>query len=314
MTSTYAARPVTDSQPDCTALRLAEIAEASSSGQRPRRASTQLLACAESALAPLLRALGGDLLHAVLKLLGDADLPCARLACKAFCDHSSPAQEKCRVDFLRTHTLAVFACERMPGFLPEATPSGAESDDDDDSEDDEPTALLSLAASIGVVGVLEELVDNRQCELTTDACAAAAGRENLDALVWLRNRGCPWDITTCHCAAKGGHFEVLRYAHEHGCTWDSATCHRAAQDGHLEVLRFAHEHGCPCIYAALGGHLAVLRYAHEHGCPWNSNTRYYAARKGHLEVLRYAHEHSCPWDFDHCSAVALSNGHAAVVE
>ncbi|KAJ1622968.1 hypothetical protein T492DRAFT_912975 [Pavlovales sp. CCMP2436] len=265
-----------DSQPDCTAFRLArEMAEASWSGQRPRRASTRLLARTESALPPLLRALAGDLLHAVPKLLDDADLLCARLACTAFRDHSSPAQKKCRVGFLRTCARVVFACERMPGFVPVATPPGAESDDDDDSEDDEPTPLLSLAAFVGVVGVLAELVDNRQL--------------------------------TSHLAARGGHLEVPRYAHEHGCPWKSDTCTGAALGGHLEVLRYVHEHGCPwdswtCHGAAREGHLEVLRYAHEHGCPWDSATYHYAALEGnsrccgHLEVLRYAHEHGCPWD------------------
>eukprot|EP00302_Diacronema_sp_CCMP2436_P021483 CAMPEP_0179970858 /NCGR_PEP_ID=MMETSP0983-20121128/35593_1 /TAXON_ID=483367 /ORGANISM="non described non described, Strain CCMP 2436" /LENGTH=333 /DNA_ID=CAMNT_0021885693 /DNA_START=424 /DNA_END=1422 /DNA_ORIENTATION=+ len=57
----------------------------------PQAASTRLLARAESALPPMLRALGGDLLHAIFKVLDDADLPCVRLACKAFRDHSSPA-------------------------------------------------------------------------------------------------------------------------------------------------------------------------------------------------------------------------------
>ncbi|KAJ1640358.1 hypothetical protein T492DRAFT_898540 [Pavlovales sp. CCMP2436] len=339
MTRSYARNPLaprSDSR---------EMVEASSSGQRPRRASTRLLARAESVLPPLLRSLGGDLLHAVLKFLDDAELLCARLACTAFRNYSSPAQEKCRVDFLRTHALVVFSFERMPGFVPEATPSGAESDDDDDSED-EPTPLLSLAAFVGVVGVLAELVDNRQCKLAVDASAAAAWRGNLDALVWLRNRGCPWDNFTSHHAASGGHVEVLRYSHEHGCSWDSVTCQHAALEGHLEVLRYAHEHGCPwdrgtcqlaargghlevlryaheqgcpwdnwtCSFAAWGGRLEVLRYAHEHGCPWDSETCYCAASGGNLEVLRYAHEHGCPWDFDCCSAVALSNGRAAVVE
>ncbi|KAJ1626624.1 hypothetical protein T492DRAFT_909968 [Pavlovales sp. CCMP2436] len=320
------------------------MVEASSSGQHPRRASTRLLARAESALPPMLRALGGDLLHAIFKVLDDADLPCVRLACKAFRDHSSPAQEKCRVAFLRTHALVVFAFERMPGFVPEATPPGAESDDDDDLEDDEPIPLLSLAASIGIVGVLAELVDNRQCELTADACAAAAGRGNLDALVWLRNRGCPWDKLTSQLAAFEGHLQVLRYAHEHGCPWDSWTCQHAAQGGHLEVLRYAHEHGCPldrgtcqpaasgghlevlqyahehgcewgiaiCYRADSGGHLEVLRYVHEHGCPWDSTTCYRAASRGHLEVLRYAHEHSCPWDSDTCY-YAAEGGHLEVL-
>mmetsp|Transcript_38717 Transcript_38717/g.95732 ORF Transcript_38717/g.95732 Transcript_38717/m.95732 type:complete len:83 (+) Transcript_38717:134-382(+) len=74
------------------------------------------MARAESALPLLLCTLAGDLLGAILKLLDDADLPCARLVCRAFRDHSSPALKKCRVDFLRTRALAVFAWERMPNF------------------------------------------------------------------------------------------------------------------------------------------------------------------------------------------------------
>jgi hypothetical protein len=55
------------------------MAEGPQSGRRPSRASARLEARAESALPPLLRALAGDPLSAVLKLLDDADLPCARL-------------------------------------------------------------------------------------------------------------------------------------------------------------------------------------------------------------------------------------------
>jgi hypothetical protein len=142
---------------------------AAPSGKRPRRASARLEARAESALPPLLRALAGDPLSAVLKLLGDADLPCARLVCKAFRDHSSPAQKMLRQDFLRTRALAVFACERMPGFLVGEGAHGR--------------SMLTIAASVGCAGVLAELVDNRQCELTKSACDAAAGAGHLDALV-----------------------------------------------------------------------------------------------------------------------------------
>jgi hypothetical protein len=147
------------------------------------RVRARLAAEDESALAPLLRFLAGDPLRAVAKLLPDAVLTCFRLTCRAFRDHSSKPEKKCIVDFLRTRALAVFACDAMPGFVA-ITPPGAESDEDseDDSEDDPPTPLLSLAASVGCVGVLEELVDNRQCELTAGACAAAAEKRHLDAL------------------------------------------------------------------------------------------------------------------------------------
>jgi hypothetical protein len=256
---------------------------------------------AESEPSLLLRALAGDPLRAIVQLFGDADLPCFRLVCRACRDHSSKPEKKCIVDFLRTPALAVFAWERMPGFVL-ALP-----------------LMLHLSASVGCEEVLEELVDNRQCGLLADTCAVAAGKGHLGALAWLHSRGCPWDSNTCRRAAYGGHLEVLRYAHEQGCPWDSETCHHAAGGGHLEVLRYAHEHSCPwdswtCCHAAAGEHLEVLRYAHEHGCAWDWVTCYGAAAGGYLEVLLYAHEHSCPWNWERCLSVALQNGHAKVAE
>jgi hypothetical protein len=274
------------------------MADGGPSGRRPGRASARLVA-RESALPPLLRFLAGNPLRAVAKFIGDADLPCARLVCRAFRDHSSPALKKCRGDFLRTRALVVFAWARLPGFVTTLP------------------RMLTLAASVGCVGVLEELVDNRQCALPADACAAAAKGGHLDALRWLHSRGCPWTRWTCYHAAVGGHLEVLRYAHEHGCSWDSYTCSCAANGGHLEVLRYAHEQGCPwdvrtCYGAAAGGYLEVLRYTHEHGCPWDSETCRRAAAGGHLEMLRYAHEHGCPWDIETCYCAA-AGGHLEVL-
>jgi hypothetical protein len=80
-------------------------------------ASAELDVPAESAPSPLLHALAGDTLRAIAQLLGDANLPCFRLVCTTFRDLSSPAQKKCRGDFLRTRALTVFACESMPGFV-----------------------------------------------------------------------------------------------------------------------------------------------------------------------------------------------------
>ncbi|KAJ1631940.1 hypothetical protein T492DRAFT_869129 [Pavlovales sp. CCMP2436] len=285
-----------------------------------------LEAAAEAALPPLLRALAGDPLRAILKLIGGVDLTCVRLACRDFRDHSSPAQEAIRRSgFLRTRALVVFAWERMPGFVLDRW------------------LMLRLAASVGCVGALEELVDNRQCELAAGACAAAAETGQLGALTCLHSRGCPWDRDTCRNSAVGGHLEVLQYAHEHGCPWnsfvcvnaafyghleyahehgcpwESDTCYEAATRGHLEVLRYTHEHGCPwdsdiCSGAAQGGHLEVVQCLHEHGCPWDSFVCYKGAVGGHLEVLRYAHEHGCPMDVNECGEAAEAGGHAAVLE
>jgi len=188
----------------------------------------------------LLHAVDGDPLRVIAHLLGDADILCFQLVCRAFRDHSSPAQKKCGVDFLRTPAFAVFAWESMPSFVVDLP------------------RILIHASSVGYVEAFEELVDNRQCPLTLYAYRVAAGKGQLGALAWLRSRGCQWASSTCADAANGEHYEVLRYAHEHGCPWDIFTCFHAAGGGHLEVLQYAHEHGCPwdietCYYAAMGG-------------------------------------------------------------
>ncbi|KAJ1630645.1 hypothetical protein T492DRAFT_906639 [Pavlovales sp. CCMP2436] len=247
--------------------RCPAMAEGGPSGTRPRRASARLEAAAESALPSLLRAITGKPLRAVLKLLDDADLTCARLACKDFCDHSSPAQEAMpRSGFLRTRALAMLALDCMPRFALDLW------------------RMLCLSAS---------LVDNRQCELTVYACTAAAEKGQLGALTWFHSRGCLWDLDTCAEAALGGHLEVLRYAHEQGCPWDSEPCYAAAMGGHLEGLRYVHEHGCPwndntCYGAAADRHLETLRYAHGHGCPIEVDECIDAAEQnGHAAVMEY---------------------------
>ncbi|KAJ1630298.1 hypothetical protein T492DRAFT_906917 [Pavlovales sp. CCMP2436] len=206
-----------------------EFAKGGPSAKRPRHPNAQLAAAAESASEPslLLRAITGDPLRAIAKLLPDADQTCFQLVCTAFRDHSSKPEKKCIVDFLRTRALAVFAWECMPGFILSAQ-----------------SRVLCLAASVGCMGVLEELADNRY-----NPCYRAAQGGYLEVLRYAHEHGCPWDSWTCDCAAVGGHLEVLRYAHEHGCLWGDDTCSYAAQGGHLE-----------------GGHLEVLRYAHKHGC------------------------------------------------
>jgi len=146
-------------------LRLtAPMAEGAPSGHRPGRASARLVGRGEAALPPLLRFLAGDPLRAVAKLITDADLPCFWLACKAFRDYSSPAQERHRAAFLRTRALVAFAWTELTGFVLEML------------------TMLRLAVRVGCVDVLEELVDNRQCALTAAACSAAAVKGQLGVL------------------------------------------------------------------------------------------------------------------------------------
>jgi len=83
--------------------------------------------------------------------------------CRAFRDHSSQAQKKCRVDFFRSRALVV-TWERMPGFVLSLV------------------YMFLCAASVGCVEVLAELVYNRQCPLTAaGACSVAAEKGHLGA-------------------------------------------------------------------------------------------------------------------------------------
>jgi hypothetical protein len=107
--------------------------------------------------------------------------------------------------------------------------------------------MLSFAGSVGCVGVLEELVDSQQCELTVSACLAAAAEGHLDALVWLHSRGCPWDVSLCHEAAFGGHLEVLRYVSR--ITWP-----KVIQNPIVTVL----SQSGPCVWKLFVGSVPLL--------------------------------------------------------
>jgi hypothetical protein len=143
-------------------------------------------------------------------------------------DHTEPS----RTAFLGTHSLVVYACDALPGFMHA-----------------DKQKMLALAATAGSVAVLAELMDVRGCtglnDLNGQVCSAAAAHGKLEALVWLRGRGCSWSTRVCASAAGGGHLKVLRYAHKHGCPWDQDTCSLAADGGHLKVLQYARDHGCP---------------------------------------------------------------------
>jgi hypothetical protein len=169
----------------------------------------------------LLRALVGDPLRAIARLLSREDRFRMRLACKTMRDHAEPAASRriSRVAFLRARSLAAFACDELRDFMRA-----------DKGE------MLALAATVGCVAVLAELMDNRGCTARLDAraaaacCAAAAAHGQLEALVWLPGRGCFWDASVCARAAEGGHLEVLRYAREHGCPWkEDGICYDAAR-------------------------------------------------------------------------------------
>ena len=233
---------------------------------RARLAAVDEPSAAES---QLLSVLVGDPLRIVARfLLADEDRFCFRLACKTTRDHCDRPVSSAisRAAFLRSRSLAVYACDELPHFML-----------------DDKVQMLALAAAVGCVAVLAELMDVRGCGAAEGlpyrgvvACRTAASHGRLEALVWLRGRGLEWDTSVCAVSSAGGHLEVLRYAREHGCPWDEETC----------------------WYAARRGHLGVLRYAREHGCPWDwrvePRTPYPPCIRAYVEALRLAAQHPAP--------------------
>ena len=145
---------------------------------------------------PLLFAFVGDLLRAIVRLLPDEDRVCMRLACATMRDHAEPAHAPIRrVGFLRTRSLAAYACDALHGCMLA-----------------DKTRMLALAARAGCVGVLAELMDVRGCtgpDPRGRVCDAAASHGQVEALCWLHACGCPWNLWACARAARGGHLEVL---------------------------------------------------------------------------------------------------------
>ena len=135
---------------------------------------------------PLLSLLAGDLLRAIGRLLADEDRLCFRLACtttRAHCERPVSSAIS-RASFLRTRSLAAYACDELAGFVLA-----------------DEVGMLALAARVGCVAVLAELTDARGCGggHASCVCGAAASHGQLEALVWLHGRGCPWD---CNSAGR----------------------------------------------------------------------------------------------------------------
>ena len=206
------------------------------------RCSEQSLAPVDepAAAEPLLSVLVGDPLRAIARFLADEDLFRFRLACKTMRDHCDrPCASISRAAFLRTRSLAVYACDELPDFVLE-----------------DKARMLLLAARVGCVAVLAELMDVRGCGAvpvqSVSACRAAASCGQLEALVWLRGRGFGWGAGVCESAAGGGHLEVLRYAHEHGCPWDWRVAPSAPYSpgihAYVETLWLADQHPPPLAH------------------------------------------------------------------
>ncbi|KAJ1629699.1 hypothetical protein T492DRAFT_907378 [Pavlovales sp. CCMP2436] len=147
----------------------------------------RLVAAAESTLPPLLRALTGDPLCAVLSFLHDADVTSLRLVCRAFRDHSSPALKKCRVDFLRTRARGVrFVDNRQCALAAD---------------------VCVAAAGKGQVDALAWL-HSRGCSI----CFWAAQGGHLEVLRYAHEHGCPMQWEECIAAALvGGYAEMVAY-------------------------------------------------------------------------------------------------------
>ena len=188
----------------------------------------------------------------------------------------------------------------------------------------------ALKAHFGL-DMIQWLIDHTACELSAEACSAAASVDNFEALAFLRERCCPWNANTRREALRSGSIACWKYAHAHDCPVlpsGERPVNLAAKKGHIDMIKHLRTEGeqcdaktmicalssdgiacveylhtitgCPwlvgfCDSAVLFGRLDCLRYAHERGCPLNFSVLYYAAMCGNLSCLQYAHEHGCEW-------------------
>mmetsp|Transcript_3036 Transcript_3036/g.7709 ORF Transcript_3036/g.7709 Transcript_3036/m.7709 type:complete len:315 (+) Transcript_3036:190-1134(+) len=248
-----------------------------------------------------------DAVALVTRHVGDDDVLCFALTCRAFLRalrrgkrwRSGSLLQTQRGAAVLTPTRLAWALESFGGAV---DPSG--------------TRLCALAAGRGALDTLRAL---HLCqEPWGNALECAAGGGHLEVALWLIDQGCLFSERVCAAAAWRGHLGVLRLARDRGCPWDAETCACAAHGGHLEVLQWARAHGCPwdretCRQAAAGGHLAVLAWARQSGCPWGMDTPLSAALEGHLSVLQWALAHRCAWDSFQCRLAAQAGGHVHVV-
>ena len=127
----------------------------------------------------------------------------------------------------------------------------------------------------GKLQCLKYLHEEKNCSLTAELCAVAAGSGNLLCLQYLMEKGCGVDASTTKAAATSRNITCLQYLHKHNCPWDETACAAAAMGGKLANLHYLHENGCPwdvktTEYAALwsdADRFACLAYAILQGCP-----------------------------------------------
>lgn len=132
---------------------------------------------------------------------------------------------------------------------------------------------------------------------------AAAGKDQLECLIYLNTHGCPISTSdSCYAAAACGSLDCLKYAREQGCKWYPATLSAAAEGGHLECLQYMFGEGCDswadnaCELIANAGKLRCLIFAVEHDCSMTTSATFEAASQKHFDCLNYLLSRHCEWD------------------
>lgn len=136
-------------------------------------------------------------------------------------------------------------------------------------------SVLIAAAKFGSVENLAWLVARTVPPLALDEklLDAAAGRGNLEALVWLRGQYGRLDEQMAQAAAWRGHLPVLEWLVSNGCPLDGMTM---------------------CM-AVMGGRREVVEYLYAQHCPWDGACYLEAARDGNVDLLAWLREHHCPF-------------------
>lgn len=135
------------------------------------------------------------------------------------------------------------------------------------------TKITTAAVEGGHLEILMWLIDN-DYKMNTDSILEAVKNGHLDILIWIYDKYDPEDpdylnSMICTVAAGKNQLEVLIWLREKDYQWDTNTSNCAAENGHLELLIWAIDNGCPINYdkanekATRNGHMKIVNWIRE---------------------------------------------------
>lgn len=101
--------------------------------------------------------------------------------------------------------------------------------------------VMIFAAASGCTKVIDFLMEEEGCSLTSDVMCMAAFSGHLNVVRYLRSKQCAWDKRVCWMAAFHGHLEIIKWARTQQpdpCPWCELTVKVAIFTGQKDVVSY----------------------------------------------------------------------------